>query len=122
MLETADKIVVSCEIEVTLKIIGGKCKPLILYTLLEDGPKRYGELRSFVCNIPKKTLTAQLRDMEADGLITRTVYPGVPAKVEYAATDLGRTLHPVLEAMCDWGYRNMGDRFILTNQQCNGED
>lgn len=121
-MKTEEKIVVSCEMEVTLKMIGGKCKPLILYTLIRDGAKRYGELQAFVSNIPKKTLTAQLRDMEADGLILRTAFPGVPLKVEYSVTELGRSLYPVLEAMCDWGYKNMGDRFELTNSQCDGED
>jgi DNA-binding HxlR family transcriptional regulator len=115
----SEKIVVSCEMEVTLKMIGGKCKPLILYYLIENGKKRYNELQTFVFNIPKKTLTTQLRDMEADGLIMRTVYPGVPPKVEYSATELGKSLYPILEMMCEWGQKNAGDRFELTNRQCD---
>lgn len=99
-------------------MIGGKCKPLILHYLIEEGTKRYSELQNFVVNIPKKTLTVQLRDMEADGLIIRTVYSHVPPKVEYSATELGKSLYPILEAMCDWGHKNMGDRFELTNRQC----
>jgi DNA-binding HxlR family transcriptional regulator len=113
-----EKIVVSCEMEVTLKMIGGKCKPLILYYLITNGKKRYSELQSFVYNIPKKTLTMQLRDMEADGLITRTVFSDVPPKVEYSATELGKSLYPILESMCDWGQKNAGDRFEITNRQC----
>ncbi len=122
MVKTKEKIVVSCEMEITLKMIGGKYKPLILHHLIENGKKRYGELQSFVEYIPKKTLTMQLRDMEADGLIERTVYPDVPPKVEYAVTELGKSLYPLLELMCDWGYKNIGDRFILTNSQCNCDE
>jgi DNA-binding HxlR family transcriptional regulator len=114
-----EKIVVSCEMEVTLKMIGGKCKPLILYYLIENGKKRYSELQSFVQNIPKKTLTMQLRDMETDGLIARTVYPEKPPRVEYSATDIGKSLYPLLELMCEWGQKNVGDRFELTNKQCD---
>jgi len=117
-----EKITVSCEMEVTLKMIGGKCKPLILYYLIENGKKRYSELQSFVNGIPKKTLTMQLRDMEADGLITRTVYSDVPPKVEYSATELGKSLFPILELMCEWGEKNVGDRFEITNKQCDCDD
>ena len=102
-------------------MIGGKCKPLILYYLIENGKKRYNELRTVVDHIPKKTLTMQLRDMEADGLITRTVYSDVPPKVEYSVTELGKSLYPILELMCDWGYNNIGDRFEVTNSQCDCE-
>ena len=84
-----EKITVSCEMEVTLKMIGGKCKPLILYYLIENGKKRYSELQSFVNGIPKKTLTMQLRDMEADGLITRTVIPTCRQKLSILPQSLG---------------------------------
>lgn len=107
--------------EITLKMIGGKCKPLILNYLIENGKKRYNELRTVVDHIPKKTLTMQLRDMEADGLITRTVYSNVPPKVEYSVTELGKSLYPILEMMCEWGYNNIGDRFEVTNSQCDCE-
>lgn len=119
---TSDKIIVSCEMEVTLKMIGGKFKPLILNHLIENGKKRYSELQSFIGNISKKTLTMQLRDMEADGLIVRTVYSDVPLKVEYSVTELGKSLYPILELMCEWGEKNIGDRFELTNGQCGCDD
>ncbi|MDF2989354.1 MAG: transcriptional regulator [Eubacterium sp.] len=122
MIRTKDKIIVSCEMEVTLKMIGGKCKPLILNHLIENGTKRYNELQSYVGNIPKKTLTMQLRDMEADGLITRTVFSHIPPRVEYSVTELGKSLYPILELMCEWGHKNMGDRFELTNSQCDCDD
>lgn len=115
------KITVTCEMEVTLKMIGGKSKPLILYYLIENGKKRYSELQNFIANIPKKTLTMQLRDMEEDGLITRTVYPDMPPKVEYSITELGRSLYPILESMCEWGQKNAGDRFEILNKQCDCE-
>ena len=118
----AEKIKVFCEMEVTLKMIGGKYKPLILNYLIEDGTKRDNEILSFVAGIPKKTLTAQLRDMEADGLIVRTVYSDMPPKVEYSVTELGKSLYPILELMCDWGEKNMSDRFEVTNSQCSCDD
>ena len=108
--------------EITLKMIGGKCKPLILHYLIENGKKRYSELQNFVNNIPKKTLTMQLRDMEADGLIVRTVYSDVPPKVEYSVTELGKSLYPILELMCEWGQKNISDRFEVTHKQCDCEE
>ncbi len=122
MIHISEKIKVAYEMEITLKMIGGKCKPLILYHLIENGKKRYGELYTVVDHIPKKTLTSQLRDMEADGLIERIVLSESPLKVEYCATKLGKSLYPILELMCDWGYQNIGDRFEVTKAQCTGED
>ncbi len=116
------KIKVTCEMEVTLKMIGGKCKPLILNFLIENGAKRYGEILTFLESLPKKTLTTQLREMEADGLVTRVDYGQQPPRVEYSATELGRSLYPLLEMMCEWGEKNIGDRFEVTNRQCTGED
>jgi DNA-binding HxlR family transcriptional regulator len=116
-----EKIKVTCEMEVTLKMIGGKCKPLILYYLIENGTKRYNEIRNFVEVIPQKTLTMQLRDMESDGLIIRKVYSEVPPKVEYSASELGKSLYPILELMCEWGEKNICDRFELTNKQCEDD-
>lgn len=118
----AEKIKVFCEMEITLKMIGGKYKPLILDYLIENGTKRYNEILSFVTAIPKKTLTTQLRDMEADGLIIRTVYSDIPPKVEYTVTELGKSLYPILELMCEWGEKNIGDRFEVINSQCSCGD
>lgn len=86
----------------TLQLIGGKYKGLILWSLL-DGTLRFSGLRRAVPCATPKMLTQQLRELEADGLISRTVYPVVPPKVEYALTDLGKSLRPVLEAMQSWG-------------------
>ncbi|WP_346667784.1 helix-turn-helix domain-containing protein [uncultured Desulfovibrio sp.] len=86
----------------TLQLIGGKYKGLILWNLM-DGARRFSALRRAVPCATPKMLTQQLRELEADGLISRTVYPVVPPKVEYALTDLGKSLRPVLDAMRAWG-------------------
>ena len=83
-------------------LIGDKWKVLILRDLM-PGAKRFGELRKSIGTVSQKVLTAQLRDMEASGLISRKVYPQVPPRVEYSLTDLGKSLKPILEAMQDWG-------------------
>lgn len=118
----SEKIQVSCEMEVTLKIIGGKWKLLILHYLIEQGPKRYNEILRFLQNANKKTLTTQLRELEEDGIIFRKVYPTVPVQVEYSITDHGKTLETIIELMCDWGCQNINDRFELTNPQCSDDD
>ena len=112
---------VSSEIEVTLHMIGGKFKPLILYALCEHSPKRFSELQRFLQNASQKTLTNQLRELSRDGLVTRTVFAEVPPRVEYSVTEKGMTLLPLLEHMCAWGEKNMDGRFILTNPQCENE-
>lgn len=82
--------IVSSEIEVTLKVIGGKWKPLILHYLQYGGVKRYNEILRYLGTAPKKTLTAQLRELEEDGIIDRTVIPTLPVQVEYSITEHGR--------------------------------
>jgi len=83
-------------------MIGGKYKALILWHLV-DGTRRFGELKRLIPQTTQKMLTQQLRELEADNLITRTVYPVVPPKVEYSLSDLGRSLKPILDAMRNWG-------------------
>lgn len=112
------QITVSCEIEVTLHLIGGKCKPLILYLLCESSPLRFSELRARIQQISQKTLTNQLRELEADGLIQRTVFAEVPPRVEYAITEKGHSLLPILELMCHWGEQYRDNRFVLHTPQC----
>lgn len=92
----------ACPVETTLALIGDKWKVLILRDLL-TGAKRFGELKKSIGNVSQKVLTAQLRAMEGNGLLTRTVYAEVPPRVEYTLTDLGESLKPILDAMWNWG-------------------
>ena len=101
-MPVAAKELPACPVETTLTLISDKWKVLILRDLM-PGTKRFGELKRSVGNVSQRVLTAQLRQMEESGLLTRTVYPEVPPRVEYTLTDLGRSLKPVLDAMWDWG-------------------
>ena len=92
----------ACPVETTLMLIGDKWKVLILRDLM-DGTKRFGELKKSIGTVSQKVLTAQLRDMEEKGLLTRKVYAEVPPRVEYTLTDTGYSLKPVLDAMWVWG-------------------
>ena len=92
----------ACPVETTLLLIGDKWKVLILRDLM-PGTKRFGELKKSIGSVSQKVLTAQLRDMEESGLLTRTVYAEVPPRVENRLTDLGRSLEPILDAMRNWG-------------------
>lgn len=92
----------ACPVETTLLMISDKWKVLILRDLL-DGTKRFSELRRSVGNVSQKVLTANLRQMERDGLVHREVFPEVPPRVEYSLTETGQTLQPVIEVMQDWG-------------------
>lgn len=113
-----EKTVVTSEIAITLKVIGGKWKPLILEYLRMEGTKRYSEILKYLENAPKKTLTAQLRELDNDGIIERNVIPTTPPKVEYSLTKHGETLNPVLDAMCDWGYEKRRGNYILSHPTC----
>lgn len=92
----------ACPVETTLTLIGDKWKVLILRDLML-GTKRFGELKKSVGNVSQKVLTAQLRAMEASGLVNRKVYAEVPPRVEYSLTELGKSLKPILDAMYAWG-------------------
>lgn len=101
------KALPACPVETTLTLIGDKWKVLILRDLLA-GTKRFGELKKSIGSVSQKVLTTQLRAMEENGLLTRTVYAEVPPRVEYTLTALGKSLHPILDAMRDFGetYQN----------------
>lgn len=93
---------------VTLRIIAGKWKPLILYFLL-DGPKRYGELKRTIQGVSDKVLIQQLKELEADRVLVRTDYKEVPPRVDYALTPLGRSLAVAIVPLCTWGTQNMAE-------------
>ena len=92
----------ACPVETTLMLIGDKWKVLILRDLM-NGTMRFGELKKSIGTVSQKVLTAQLRDMEEKGLLTRKVYAEVPPRVEYTLTETGYSLKPVLDAMWAWG-------------------
>lgn len=98
-----------CPVTTTLSVIGGKWKPIILYTIYDD-TKRFSEIKRMIPAISQKMLTQQLRELEEDGIIHRRVYPVVPPKVEYSLTDYGRTLMPILDAMVAWGEKHKKSR------------
>lgn len=89
----------------TLSMIGGKWRLVILYHLVEHEAVRYNRLLR-LSGIPHRTLNTQLREMEADGLVIRTEYPQKPLRVEYSLSPKGRSLYPIMEAMCTWGLQN----------------
>ncbi len=96
------KEIPACPVEMTLQLIGDKWKVLIIRDLL-DGTKRFNELKRSVSGITQKVLTSNLRSMEESGLLTRTVYPEVPPRVEYTLTETGCSLKPILDSMVIWG-------------------
>lgn len=101
----------NCPVEATISQIGGKYKAIILYHLLSDNVLRFHELQKYLIHATPKMLTQQLRELEAAGLIHREVYPVVPPKTEYSLTSRGKTLAPVIEAICTWGRTYMAGSF-----------
>lgn len=90
----------------TLSVIGGKWKMVIMYLLAENQTVRFNDLKRQIGAITFKTLSSQLKELEADGMVTRKEYPQVPPKVEYSLTEKAETLLPVLEGLCEWGVKN----------------
>jgi DNA-binding HxlR family transcriptional regulator len=91
-----------CALDVTMHFIGGKWKTVVLW-YLRNGRKRFSELKRHIPDITEKMLSLQLKQLEADGFIGKTIYPEVPPRVEYFLTDAGKTLLPVLEVLARWG-------------------
>ncbi|GGG75891.1 winged helix-turn-helix transcriptional regulator [Paenibacillus radicis (ex Gao et al. 2016)] len=99
----------NCEKELTLSVIGGKWKLIILWHLGKQGPQRFSELQRLLPKITHKMLTSQLKELMDDGIIHREVFPEVPPRVEYSMTELGMTLLPILEMMYTWGKNRITD-------------
>lgn len=97
-------------IDATLAVIGGKWKPLIIYELSDETLRFSQLLDRLQPRVTQRMLTKQLRQLEEDGLITRKVYTQVPPKVEYSLTELGKSLMPILDQLCEWGSEHMSDR------------
>ncbi|WNS78036.1 winged helix-turn-helix transcriptional regulator [Domibacillus sp. DTU_2020_1001157_1_SI_ALB_TIR_016] len=108
---------VNCDKELTLSLISGKWKMFIIWTLNEKGTVRFNEMRRLIPAITQRMLVNQLRELEADGVIQRKVYPVVPPKVEYSLTEIGHSLMPILKLMYDWGknYRATMDQHSPTS-------
>ena len=92
----------NCPLELVLGMIGGKWKGVILYYLLQ-GTQRFSQLQRAMPNVTQRMLTKQLRELEADGIVHREVYPVVPPKVEYSLTPLGQSMRPMVDALREWG-------------------
>lgn len=90
----------------TLSLINGKYKMTILYTLMRFGVVRFNEMKKYIGTISYKTLSATLKELECDRLVHREEYPQIPPKVEYSLTERGKSLIPILDAMCEWGDNN----------------
>ena len=101
-MKTKAELLPECPVAATVQLIGNKWKLLIIRNLMVR-PWRFNELQRDLDGVSQKVLTDSLRSMEADGLVTRTVFPEVPPRVEYSLTDLGRSLQPILDAMRTWG-------------------
>ena len=93
---------VLCPVETTARIVGGRWKAAVLDQLFQ-GTKRFSELKRSIPGITQRTLAQQLRELQSTGIVERTVYPDTPPRVVYAVTPLGKSLRPLLDAMCHWG-------------------
>jgi DNA-binding HxlR family transcriptional regulator len=114
----------TCEKELTMSIISGKYKVVIIWHIGHEGPLRYNELFKLFSGISNRILTKQLRDLEQDGIISRRVYPVVPPKVEYFLTGMGDTLLPIVDSIWQWGKENMHyyyEKFQLRKKAATGQ-
>lgn len=109
-----------CDVEATLSVIGGRWKPILICRLL-DGRKRFSELCRLAPNATERMITLQLRELEADGVITRHVFAEVPPRVEYQVTELGQSLEPIIASMQEWGKNFKRARFTQENAKGESE-
>jgi DNA-binding HxlR family transcriptional regulator len=102
----------SCPVTATMKVLGGKWKPILINAIYLTAPARFGELKRSVTGITQSMLTQQLRELEDDGLISRKIYAEIPPRVEYTLTDFGLTLSPIMLSMAKWG-----EEYRINNQK-----
>ncbi|MEE0845859.1 MAG: helix-turn-helix domain-containing protein [Eggerthellaceae bacterium] len=102
----ADESLCTTGFSYTLSLVSGKYKMTILYTLMEFGVVRFNEMKKYIGGISYKTLSSNLKELEADQLVHRKEYPQIPPKVEYSLTERGKSLIPILDSMCEWGDKN----------------
>jgi DNA-binding HxlR family transcriptional regulator len=105
-MKVTDRTANHCPVEVTLSVIGGKWKPLILWHLSEGGVRRFLELQRTIPGITRKMLTQHLRELERDGVVARRIFDEMPLRVEYSLTKYGQTLRPLMRVLCDWGSKH----------------
>jgi len=97
----------TCPVTATMKVLGGKWKPILINAIYFTSPARFGELKRNVVGITQSMLTQQLRELEDDGIISRKIYAEIPPKVEYTLTEFGLTLSPVIQTLAKWGEEYM---------------
>ena len=107
--------ITSCPVDAAINMIGGKYKSLILWKLMTETTLRFSQLQKEIPTATPKMLTQQLRELEANGLIHRHVYPVVPPKVEYSLTNFGKSIKPVLESMYTWGSDYLNNQGLQVN-------
>ena len=105
-MKVTDRSAIRCPVEVTLAVIGGKWKPLILWHLYEGGVRRFLELQRLIPGITRKVLTQHLRELERHGVVARQIFDEMPIRVEYSLTKYGRTLRPLMRVLSDWGSKH----------------
>lgn len=109
-----------CPVETTLEVIGGEWKVLIIWELME-GTKRFSQLHRALSGVTQKMLTQQLRQLEKDAMVNRKVYPVVPPRVEYSLTERGRSLKPIIDAMCVWGEYHIEEQIKTARRKADGK-
>ncbi len=117
--KTYDTSFAACPVEVTLDLIDGKWKGVLLYHL-GQGPRRFNELRRLTPTTTQRMLTKQLRELEADGLVIRTIYPEVPPRVDYRLSARGESLSPIIAALKAWGQQHLAERDVAGRDMAGG--
>lgn len=115
-MESKECITTDCPIKTTLEVMGGKWKPSILWELRQQDVLRFGQIKKLIPDITQKMLTQQLRELEADDIVSRKIYAEVPPRVEYRITDYGKSLAPILHEMAQWGNTHRRKKHSLAEQ------